>query len=189
VVDTEHSGFGRYPLQNVALGLLMRGPKHGYGLYQDFTDFFGSIWKAGQTKFYVALTDLQGGGFLDATMEPQENRPARKVYHLTEAGREQFLSWLREPVRSMRTVRVEFIAKLRFFDLLGIAGAGALIDAQITVFQAMVDEWEGAVAGSGAVEADPFYGLVYDFRVRQARFIIEWLEACKTHVEADQLEV
>jgi PadR family transcriptional regulator AphA len=189
VVDTGHSGFGRYPLQNVALGLLMRGPKHGYGLYQDFTEFFGSIWKAGQTKFYVALADLQKGGSLDATMEPQENRPARKVYRLKDAGREQFLSWLQEPVRSMRTVRVEFIAKLRFFDLLDLEGAGALIDAQIGVFQAMVDEWQGAIAGSGAVEADPFYGLVYDFRVRQARFIIEWLEACKSHIAAGQLKV
>lgn len=173
MVDTEHSGFARYPLENVALGLLAVAPKHGYGLYQDFETYFGSIWKAGQTKFYVALASLQEDGYLSVTTEPQENRPARKVYHLTEKGRTAFLEWLREPVRSMRAMRVEFIAKLRFFDLLELPGAQELIDKQIEVYGQMLDEWEGEM------QEDTFEALVYDYRLRQARAIVEWLEAAR----------
>jgi DNA-binding PadR family transcriptional regulator len=182
VARTNHSGFGRYPLENVALGLLMAGPQHGYGLYQDFTRNFGSIWKAGQTKFYVALTRLESQGYLRATTEAQEGRPARKVYHLTPQARDVFLGWLHRPVESMRAIRVEFIAKLRFFDILGLPGGAQLIDAQAEVLQAMLDEWEQAASVQDD-DSDTFYTLVDDFRQRQARFFIEWLAACRPRFE------
>jgi DNA-binding PadR family transcriptional regulator len=176
-----YSGFARYPLDNVALGLLMPGSKHGYGLYQDFEAGFSSIWKAGQTKFYVALSDLEARGLLRATTEPQEGRPARKVYHLEDAGREAFQEWLHRPVESLRTIRVEFMAKLRFFDLLGLAGARRLIDAQIEVLQAMLDEWDRQSSEPQA-RGDTFYAdIVQEFRRQQAIFVIEWLAHCRSH--------
>jgi DNA-binding PadR family transcriptional regulator len=180
MAETKHSGFARYPLDNVALGLLVPGSKHGYGLYQDFEESFGSIWKAGQTKFYVALSDLEARGLLQATTEPQEGRPARKVYHLEEEGREVFLAWLHQPVESMRAIRVEFMAKLRFFDLLDVAGARRLIDSQIEVLQGMLDEWE-AQTSDESQDDEPFYAdVVQEFRRQQAIFMIEWLMHCRS---------
>ncbi|GAB4476068.1 MAG: hypothetical protein Kow00124_17750 [Anaerolineae bacterium] len=173
--EASRSGFGTYPLEIAALGLLMPGGKHGYSLYQDFEVIFGSIWKAGQAKFYMVLTDLEKQGCLDSTTEPQEGRPARKVYHITEAGREQFLQWLHRPIRSMRAARVELVARLRFFNYLRLPGAAALIDAQKEVFQAMLDEWEAAPRDP----LDPFYVVIDEFRRRQALFLIEWLDVCK----------
>lgn len=173
MVDTKHSGFGKYPLDKAALGLLMLGSKHGYSLYQDFKQAFGLIWKAGQTKFYVVLSDLEQEGCLQATTSPQAGRPARKIYHLTDSGQQAFMAWLKAPVRSMRAVRVELIAKLRFFNLLELPGALDLLDEQQQVFQEMQDEW------TREVSSDPFLDLVQDFRIRQAAAIIDWLDACK----------
>lgn len=169
-----HSGFVEYPLETIVLGLLVAGPKHGYGLYRDFTRAFARIWKAGQAKFYVALSAAEEKGYLQATPEPQEHRPPRKVLHLTETGREVFFEWLHQPVLSMQAMRVEFIAKLRFFDLLGLPGAGELMDEQIDVLKEMLSEWEHPPAGGS-----PFNALVDDFRARQARFMIEWLDAAR----------
>lgn len=179
--DTRHSGFGKYPLKIAALGLLMAGPKHGYQLHLDFSELFDQIWKAGQTKFYVALNALENDGLIEATTEPQEGRPARKVYHLADTGRELFLDWLYMPVRSMRAIRVELIAKLRFIDLLGLPGVERLIDEQITVLQTMLGEWQ-EVSQAGD-EAGPFPSVVIDFRRRQAQFIIEWLEASRSRFQ------
>jgi DNA-binding PadR family transcriptional regulator len=179
LADSRYAGFGRYPLENAALGLLIPGPRHGYGLHQDFAEAFGSIWKAGQTKFYLVLTELEKEGLLGATTEPQEGRPPRKVYHLTEKGRQAFLDWLHQPVRSMRVVRVEFIARLRFFNLLKLPGAADLIDRQIAVFEGMLAEWSQEDPGP-----DPFEALVDDFRTRQARFLIDWLHACRAQIDA-----
>ena len=174
--NIQHSGFGKYPLKIAALGLLMSGPKHGYQLHQEFTEAFDQIWKAGQSKFYVALNALEDDGHIHATTESQEGRPARKVYHLTGTGQELFLEWLHQPVESMRAIRVEFIAKLRFFDLLDLPGVEQQIDSQIVVLQAMLNEWEQTAVMD---EDGPFPGLIHDFRKQQAEFIIRWLETAK----------
>jgi DNA-binding PadR family transcriptional regulator len=165
-------GFGTYPLRYLALGLLMLGPDHGYQLDQKLDEDFGMIWKAGQTKLYVTLSSLEKKGLLRSEMEPQENRPDRKIYHLTEEGRETFLKWVREPVPSLRAVRVELLAKLRFFDLLDLAGLDDLISSQQTVFQEMIQEW----SRDKAQEKDLFMSKVYDFRIQQAEFILNWLK-------------
>lgn len=165
-------GFGTYPLRCLALGLLMQGPGHGYQLDQKLDEDFGMIWKAGQTKLYVTLSSLEKKGFLRSEMEPQENRPDRKMYHLTEEGRETFLEWVREPVPSLRAVRVELLAKLRFFDLLGLDGLDDLIAAQQEVFQEMMKEW----SLEKKHEEDRFMSRVYDYRIQQAEFILNWLQ-------------
>lgn len=166
------TGFGTYPLRYLALGLLMKGPDHGYQLDQTLEEDFQMIWKAGQTKLYVTLSRLEEAGLLGSELEPQENRPDRKVYHLTEQGRKTFLSWVRSPVPSMRAVRVELIAKLRFHNLLDLNGVEDLIHAQQGVFQDMIQEWAEDQEG----EPDPFLKEVYEFRIRQASFINAWLD-------------
>lgn len=176
MVTTKHTGFAKYPLQHVALGLLMPAPKHGYGLYQDFEQYFGSIWKAGQTKFYVLLTRLEEEGYLTSSEEEQQGRPNRKVYALTDAGQDVFMGWVTSPVRSLRAVRVEFIARLRFYDLLDLPDPDALIDAQVAVIETMIAEWEGAEP-----DEDRFYTIVEGFRLQQARFMIVWLEDTKSY--------
>ena len=169
----KQTGFGAYPIKMAALGMLVDEPKHGYELYQDFVEKFGLIWKAGQAKFYVALTALEEAGHLHVTEEPQPSRPTRKVYHLTESGREQFLTWLAMPVPSMRAIRVEFLAKLRFFRLLDLPGSEDLLNRQIALFEGMIDEWRTAIAAS--THSDPFEPLIHDYRIRQAEAIIGWM--------------
>jgi DNA-binding PadR family transcriptional regulator len=131
------------------------------------------IWKAGQTKLYVTLSALEEEGLLGIEMERQENRPDRKVYHLTDAGRQEFLEWVEQPVSSLRSARVELLAKLRFYDWLGLPGAGNLIQAQRAIYQTMLDEWRT----DQAQETDTFLQQVYNFRIEQARFIIGWLDS------------
>lgn len=169
--ENKSVGFGSYPLRYLALGLLMKEPGHGYHLDQTLEEDFQMIWKAGQTKLYVTLSKLEDQGLLRSEMEPQDNRPDRKVYHLTEKGRKTFLEWLKKPVPSMRAVRVELIAKLRFYDLLALPGVEDLIRSQKAVFQRMIEEWEV----EKEQEQDSFLAWVYDFRIRQAEFINQWL--------------
>jgi len=172
VSNTKGSGFCSYPLRYLALGLLMREPGYGYQLDQTLDEDFRMIWKAGQTKLYVTLSQLEEEGLLRSEMEPQENRPDRKVFHITDSGREEFMEWVKAPVRSMRAVRVELIAKLRFFYLIGLTGVETLIQKQVETFRDMIREWEG----EKEQEQDPFLRQVYAFRIQQATFIIDWLQ-------------
>lgn len=166
-------------LAYIALGLLVPEPKHGYALYRDFVEVFGPVWQAGRSKFYATLAELhENAGHLDAELEPQENRPPRKVYRITQAGRAAFERWLLEPVAQPREVRTVVPVKLRFFEMLGLAGAEDLLDAQIDVCQARLDR-EARRASSREEEDDFFYDLLYEFRRSQLAGMINWLHTCR----------
>jgi len=183
--DHQGEGAGSYPLHYVALGLLLNGPRHGYLLYQDFVRDFHLIWKSKQSKFYAALAALEASRQLKAHTEPQEGRPARKVYQITDAGRAAFLEWLHRPVNSMRSFRVEFIARLRFFRLLGLPGAGALIDQQVAYLSQLRDEWQEIASLDSDLSDSQFPDALNDFRRRQAQAMIDWLMAWREQFEGE----
>lgn len=166
----------RLPLEYAALGLLMRGPRHGYQLHSDFERYLGAIWRCGRSQFYAALKMLEAADLVSSSMEPQEGRPPRHVLHITPAGQEAFLQWLNTPVLSIRQMRVEFLSKLRFFDLLGLPGAPALIEAQMAVCDERLARLESA---QGAGGGDDFETLVYAFRKGQLEAVRAWLEQCR----------
>jgi len=156
----KRTGFGTYPLRYLALGLLMGGSAHGYQLDQTLGEVFGMIWKAGQTKLYVTLSSLEKEGLLRTEMERQENRPDRKVYHLTQDGRREFQEWV--------TLKLPDVEKL--------------IQAQGEIYQMMINEWQE----DQVREDDPFLRQVYDFRINQAQFIIKWLGGFQGEIYAEE---
>ncbi len=170
-------GFATFSLSYLALGLLVPGANHGYQLYQNYLDAFGEIWSVGRSKFYATLGELEDAGFLSSTLLAQTDRPARKIYKLMKKGRTRFMKWVYQPVLPVRAIRVELMAKLRFFDLLQLPDAEKLIDAQLEICRKMLRGWEQKLDEEQEKGEDEFIQRVYDFRLRQARFIVEWLKA------------
>lgn len=180
---TKHDvGFAAFPLEYLVIGLLLRGSNHGYQLYHDYVEALGPIWMVGRSKFYAMLSDLYDQGLLEAVLEPQEDRPPRKIYHATDKARTLFLEWLHKPVTPIRAVRVELIAKLRFFDLLNQPGAEELIDAQIAACEIVLARWSTTAAEHAEAGGDPFFEVMFDFRERQAKFIVDWLQATRQRI-------
>ena len=157
------------------LGLLMRGPTHGYELHQQCEHELGTVWRIGLSRMYALLKDLEADGLVESRVEPQETRPARKVYDLTPAGREDFERWVRQPVVSTRDIRVLFLAKLYFLRQLGMGGVDALVEAQKAVCRAKAD---GVAREMEDLHEGGFDRLVMDFRLHQLQAIGEWLDGC-----------
>ena len=81
-------------LDHAILGFLNYHPYTGYDLKKIFDSSVQHFWPADQSQIYRTLNRLTEKGF--ATMEkiPQEDRPDRKVYHITEEGRVELMQWL-----------------------------------------------------------------------------------------------
>ncbi len=165
------------PLDKVALGFLMSGPAHGYDLHRRAVRELGPIWHIGMGHLYNALRDLEREGQVQSTLVPQADRPPRKVYAITPAGREDFLAWVRRPVPAVRDIRAEFLAKLYFLRALGLEGWTELVEAQRAMLSARIAQLEAQYA-----QTDPaaFHRLVLDLRRRQTRAALEWLEGLTT---------
>jgi len=160
--------------QPALLGLLMSGSRHGYELYQEFSGELGRVWELGLSNLYAQLKQLEETGLVEAQMEPQPSRPPRKVYHLTPEGRAFFLDWIQQPTPYLRHIRVEFLARLYFYQRLALDGLGDLVTAQQAVCQAQIERFERLAAEAD----DEFRRCVLEFRRGQLEAVIGWLDHC-----------
>lgn len=83
------------------LGLLSGSAMHGYQLNEVIEQRLSMFSTLKPSTAYSALDRLARSGLVEVTRERVGNRPERKVYHLTEGGRERFLSLLRRNLRSV----------------------------------------------------------------------------------------
>ena len=165
------------------LGLLTQKPMHGYELYQYFADpsALGQVWYLGLSQMYKLLKALERQGYLEVTVEWQENYPARKVYHITPSGRATFLQWMEKPVKNPRLIRVEFLAKLFLAQFLGTEIIERVINAQLETCQAQLTRLQERMEeerGPG-VNDEGFEHLVFRFRKGQIQAVIDWLRYCR----------
>jgi DNA-binding PadR family transcriptional regulator len=170
--------------QWVLLGLLARKPMHGYELHQSFDppSPLAQIWYLGISQMYKLLRELEEQGYVEVSVEPQEARPDRKVYHVTASGREAFLHWLQTPVDGIRLMRVEFLGKLYLARRLDPEIVVQVIDRQAEACRASLRDMGDALPGPG------FQDLVLRFRTGQIEAALEWLDYCRHALLADTVE-
>lgn len=104
-------------VKTVCLGMLTEGEASGYDLKKNFESTFGHFFAAGYGSIYPALASLANQGLVDCECIPQEGKPDRKVYRITDAGHDYLLEALDNPNPSHK-VRSEFLATLCFSNLL-----------------------------------------------------------------------
>ena len=81
--------------QEVVLALLAKEPSHGYELRARIERALGPLaagFNAGQ--MYVTLGRLEQAGLVSSTLETAADRPERRTYDLTVAGRDRVAEWL-----------------------------------------------------------------------------------------------
>jgi DNA-binding PadR family transcriptional regulator len=159
---------------------------HGYEIHQRLEDSrgLGLVWRLKQSRLYALLSKLEQEGYVTTTLEPQESRPPRKVFHLTEAGREAFLAWVQSAVPHGRKLRLDFLAKLYFAHREGPAVTRRLVNAQ----REACHNWlTGEEAEAEALkEPYPYEWLVHKFRTGQIEAMLSWLDACEEVLTAQR---
>jgi DNA-binding PadR family transcriptional regulator len=111
------------------LGLLEREPSHGYDLKRDYDAFFGRSKPLPFGQVYATLARLSRDGKVTTGAPEAGGGPERKRYLITEDGREEFETWLREPVEPEPHLQTVLFSKVVLALMLGRA-AGAYLDTQ-----------------------------------------------------------
>lgn len=73
-------------LEAMVLGALQNGPLHGYRISQSVEARGKGLLKLGDNQIYPTLHRLELAGLVESEWQPQEGKPARKVYSLTANG-------------------------------------------------------------------------------------------------------
>ncbi len=161
------------------LGFLRQERLHGYEIYRRLSESegLGLVWHVKQNQLYALLNKLEAKGYVTIQLEPQENRPDRKVFHLTETGHQVFLEWITHPVEHGRKFRLEFLAKLYFARLEGGSTTEALIEQQRLACQSWLKQQHQRA--TDLRDSRPYDWLVHQFRIGQLEAMLKWLETCR----------
>ena len=161
------------------LGFLKSGPLHGYQLHHELGDpaGLGGVWRIKQAQLYALLDKLEGDGYITSSLQPQETRPARRVYQLTDLGRSAFQDWLSGAVEAPRQMRQEFQAKLFFACHGSVEMRSQLIKAQRAACQRWLVNHKSQAAEDR--QGDPYLWLVDQYRLGQIQAMLDWLDTCE----------
>lgn len=101
-------------VRSIILGFLMGQSMTGYELRKFFSLSFSFFSGLSYGSIYPALRKLESEGLISMALQVRDASPNRKVYTITERGREAFLSSIREPV-PFEHQRYNFLMHLFFF--------------------------------------------------------------------------
>lgn len=117
-------------VKTVCLGMLSDGAASGYDLKKQFESTFSHFFAAGYGSIYPALSALSDDGLVTCEHIPQEGKPDRKVYEITDDGMAFLQSALQNPTPCHK-VRSEFLAMMCFAHLMQSDQIEAVLNTRI----------------------------------------------------------
>jgi len=111
-------------LRHGLLGLLSYESMTGYDLTKEFNDSLGHFWQAKSSQIYRELDAMEQNGWLSSKRVIQDDKPNKRVYSLTDAGKSELHAWL----FSMN--KLENYPKMRSAVLMRIFFGGEIDNAQ-----------------------------------------------------------
>lgn len=153
-------------VRTLCLGILALGDATGYEIKKLVADgAFSFFSEASYGSIYPALSKLMDDGFVTCREEAQDGKPDKKIYSLTESGRNELTNALQKDPGPDRQ-RSEFLASLLFAEAVSPERVNQLIDDRIDHHQERIT----ALKAMAETELTPASGFVlgYGLSVQQA---------------------
>jgi DNA-binding PadR family transcriptional regulator len=123
-------------IEILILRRLRSGPAHGYELRKRVEETTGVVLH--NNSLYPALKRFEEAGAVTKTAQPQEGRPPRLVYTLTEVGHELLHDMLADLPPEQAADQGEFLARLGQFSLLNSSERAVVLAARTRAVQAQL---------------------------------------------------
>lgn len=167
-------------LTHAILGLLQQEEMTGYDLKTTcFDRCIAHLWPADQAQIYRTLDKLVEQGWITCTVEIQRDRPNRKVYRVTEAGKAELIRWL-QCHQPLPTVREPLLVQLFFAAQLPNEAIIQLLEQQLAARCEKLAECETrelpTLAEHSASREQIMQRLVLELVIRREQTYIDWLK-------------
>ena len=169
------TGYQLRVVREVLLALLAGEASHGYQLRARLALALGPLAAAlNDGQVYVTLNRLEKAGLVSSRRATQTDRPDRKVYALTPAGRDRVDTWLND-TSWPKPAPAEFHLKLVAAAAAGLADPVGIVDRQRReLLVGLAQAQRTAIAEP----EDSVAALLLEGVVLRLQADLRWLEAC-----------
>ncbi len=171
-------------LKLTLLAFLSYGPATGYELKKHMDNSTQFFWRAALSQIYPTLKAMTGEGLLEFEVQPQEGKPDKKIYTITETGRTVLLNWLTEPMDELLPIKRPALLKFFFSGMLDKEVILDHFQRQLDLHRIQLAQYEQQttayvehiVAETGLVRESVLWELARQFGAAHERTCIRWLE-------------
>jgi PadR family transcriptional regulator AphA len=160
-------------IRHFVLGLLNRQPMSGYDIKRFLKRLSWLIDSPSFGSLYPALHALLRDDLVTVEVVPCKDKPPRKIYTITEAGRHVLREWMDQPVTSNASLKA-FLMRLILADNLSHDGLVTHLQqrqAQVTAHQLALERTAETMGGS----MDLGDRLALDYGLTVASAELTWL--------------
>ncbi len=179
-------------LPHAILGLLAHEPLTGYDLKRRWFDqALRYFWPADQAQIYRTLDGLLAQGLVDVQVEPGTDRPSRKVYSPTAAGRAELRRWLTTP-QLLPTVRDPLLVQLFCAADLAEQELQRLLTGQRAAHQTRLSEYQEILTRLSPLPSSRrqrLWLLTLENGIRREQAYLDWLDAAMAGLDAVDSEL
>jgi PadR family transcriptional regulator, regulatory protein AphA len=176
-------------LDHAILGFLNYQPFSGYDLKKIFDATVQHFWPAEQSQIYRTLTRLTEQGCVEMEKVDQSDRPDRKVYHITKAGRQELTRWLMAPppmtvARRAALVQVFFLGQLTDKEALDkFESFAVMMRGILKVYDQSPEKIDMCATQIGTPREMYFWLSTLDPGKRTMRANLEWAESVISQIK------
>jgi PadR family transcriptional regulator, regulatory protein AphA len=171
-------------LKHTLLGFLNYGPQTGYDLKKHMDNSTQFLWHARLSQIYPALKRMEEDAWVESTAAPQEGKPDKKFYMITDKGRRALIEWLDQfpgeiaPDKKPELLRVFFAGALDKENILThLRHQVALHRTQLQKYQTEAQSYIAEIVIQTGLERESvFWELTRQFGEEYERMYIAWLE-------------
>jgi DNA-binding PadR family transcriptional regulator len=170
-------------LPHALLGLISYQPSTGYELRALFSESVQFFWNATLPQIYRTLNQMESQGWLTAQIEPQEGKPSRKIYSITDMGMKELTRWLitRPEIAPERN---PLLVKIFFGRMANAEALKKIITGYREYHTKLLEQYETETANviqnyaeaCSSPEDAAFWGLTLDFGQRYSQMVIGWCD-------------
>jgi len=166
-------------LRHTLLGLLANGPVHGYDLKAVFERDVTPDDRLNLGQVYTTLDRLHRDGRVGHELVAQPERPDKKVYRLTQAGRRELREWLSSPTPLNLDLRNETYLKLMTARRLDWASPADVIRVERLAAMTRLHELQQARVRADRDGAPIQTRLLLELALLRLEAFVKWLDRCE----------
>jgi len=162
-------------IKHAVLGLLNYRDMYGYEIKELIENNFTNMWTVNYGQIYTSLKALVEEGYivLADVVPSQHGAPNKKLYSLTDNGREEFINWLRSSPEKKLLHRDPFLMRFIFMGYAEKEDALRLIEEQILLNEQQLAKRKEEM--SRWADRGQYVALAREFGVTYLEMRAQWL--------------